>query len=792
MGTRTNVDIEIRAKDKASKEIKKTEKSLGGIEKSAGALIGKMAGVAAGVAVAGVALTKAFDAAQYAATVQQTEMSFRSIAAEAGVMADDVIDNMKRMSGETINELDMMLAANRANLLGLPVDKFDELMAIARASATATGGAVKDMFSDIVVGIGRASPMILDNLGIVVKVGKANLDYATAIGKTVKQLTDQEKKTALLNAVLKSGEDIIRKVGEAGQTVTAAEYFQQAEAAATDLKATIGELLLPTFITFSTYLTKALRAIRDMIQQTQAVREAMSIDVLTGTLAELQKSYDVLTEQINTLTASQEAGMKTQGRTREETDAEIRALGQQREAIGANIYWLKLQAATKENNIDAAKGLIEVETKLKNLWTDTHGLEEYGKWLDKLYQQTEQAGLDKLWIQVERAQANLVTATGEEADKLKLVIDMLQEKILAQSKYVDDEAEIMAILDAENEKRKALWEEEKARQKELADAKKVAEATLAQLMMTDLERQLSMIDMQKDAFIEAGLSRIEVELWYQQAQEETWEKNKKITEEMERQAEIAASRAGFGVFLGAAESFAKTEVGKGAVGEKLGLDVNPLMDAITAIADAFLNVTSILALFNPIKTILQGVMSVLGPLIDEVLAPIIGILKVIGNVVGKLLVPVFKVLGLATEAIGKAFVWLYNNAIRPLGNFILKVITTVGNFFIGAINAVIRALNKIPFVNIRTIAKLNYEAMKLQAITYEGLVGAGTEGEPGEPGAPGSTTSIQRAPDIYITINVDGSVYGAGGPLEVGEQMARALEEYAGIGGRIHIAEAIA
>jgi len=759
MGTRTNVDIEIRAKDKASKEIKKTEKSLGGIEKSAGALIGKMAGVAAGVAVAGVALTKAFDAAQYAATVQQTEMSFRSIAAEAGVMADDVIDNMKRMSGETINELDMMLAANRANLLGLPVDKFDELMAIARASATATGGAVKDMFSDIVVGIGRASPMILDNLGIVVKVGKANLDYATAIGKTVKQLTDQEKKTALLNAVLKSGEDIIRKVGEAGQTVTAAEYFQQAEAAATDLKATIGELLLPTFITFSTYLTKALRAIRDMIQQTQAVREAMSIDVLTGTLAELQKSYDVLTEQINTLTASQEAGMKTQGRTREETDAEIRALGQQREAIGANIYWLKLQAATKENNIDAAKGLIEVETKLKNLWTDTHGLEEYGKWLDKLYQQTEQAGLDKLWIQVERAQANLVTATGEEADKLKLVIDMLQEKILAQSKYVDDEAEIMAILDAENEKRKALWEEEKARQKELADAKKVAEATLAQLMMTDLERQLSMIDAQKAALLEAGVSPEQVEAWYGPAQEEAMEK--------------------YGT-----EAEKGPEAGEGPE-SVLKLFVDGLMESIEAMS-------SVVALFSPMKTIIQGVMDVLGSVIDEVLAPIIGILKVVGNVVGKLLVPVFKVLGLATEAIGKAFVWLYNNAIRPLGNFILKVITTVGNFFIGAINAVIRALNKIPFVNIRTIAKLNYEAMKLQAITYEGLVGAGTEGEPGEPGAPGSTTSIQRAPDIYITINVDGSVYGAGGPLEVGEQMARALEEYAGIGGRIHIAEAIA
>ncbi len=789
MATRTNVDIELRAKDKASKEVKKTEKSLGSLEKSTGSLIGKLAGVAAAAAIAGIALAKAFDAVMYAAQVQQTRMSFESIAADSGVMADQVIDNMRRMSGETINELDMMLAANRANLLGLPVDKFDALMAIARASATATGGAVKDMFSDIVVGIGRASPMILDNLGIIVKIGKANDDYAVSIGKTVKQLTDQEKKMALLNAVLVQGEEIIRKVGEAGQTVTAAEYFQQATAAADDLKATVGELLLPVFINFSTVVTKTLRAIRSTILQMNAVRDAMKVDAIKGDLSTLQKSYDALTKQIEMLTSTQEGGMKTQGRSRKETEAEITALGKQREAIAANIYWLELQAIQTETNIDVVKDLNDAFEPV-NIWKSVHGLEEYGKWLDKLYQQTEQAQLDKLWIQVERAQANLVVATGEEADELNLVIDMLHGKILAQSKYIDGEAEIMAILDEENERRKKLREEEEARIKALADVRKAAENDFAQLYMTDMERSLSMIDAQKDAFIEAGLSRIEVELWYQQAQEETYKRHQKNTDEIEKQAEILA---GFGIFQGAAESFAKTEVGKVAVGEELGLDVDPLMDAITAMADAFLNVTSILALFNPIKTLLQGMMSVLSPLIDEVLAPIIGILRVVGNVLGQLLVPAFKILGLATEAIGRAFVWLYNWAIRPLGNFVIFLIVKVGNFFIGIMNAVIWALNKIPFVNIRYVQKLSYENMKLEKISYADLVGAGGEGaaEAGA-GAVGSTTSIQRAPDIYIYITIDGSVYGAGGPLEVGEQMARALEEYAGIGGRIHIAEALA
>jgi hypothetical protein len=50
---------------------------------------------------------------------------------------------------------------------------------------------------------------------------------------------------------------------------------------------------------------------------------------------------------------------------------------------------------------------------------------------------------------------------------------------------------------------------------------------------------------------------------------------------------------------------------------------------------------------------------------------------------------------------------------------------------------------------------------------------------------------VQQAPDIYIYITVQGSVYGPGGLQQVGGELAEALKEFAGIGGRIHIQEAI-
>ncbi len=272
MAKRTDVDINVRAHDKATPQIGKVDKSLQQMSKRTEqsfkkTLLPAWVKFTAATTAAGVALKKAFDASKYAADVLQVRMSFESIARESGLMADEVIDSLGRMAGDTINELDLMLAASRASLLGLPMDKLDELMQIARASATATGQSVQQMFSDIVVGIGRASPMILDNLGITVKIGKANEVYAESIGKTVRQLSDQEKKQALLNAVLTSGEDIIRKVGEAGQIMTPSEYFQQTTAAVQNMTETIGSVLLPAFLATTKVATQMAKGVTKTINQ---------------------------------------------------------------------------------------------------------------------------------------------------------------------------------------------------------------------------------------------------------------------------------------------------------------------------------------------------------------------------------------------------------------------------------------------------------------------------------------------------------------------------------------------
>jgi sugar-specific transcriptional regulator TrmB len=125
------------------------------------------------------------------------------------------------------------------------------------------------MFNDIVVGIGRASPLILDNLGITVKIGEANEKYAESLGKASKELTVAEKKQALLNAVLDQGASIMERVGEAGQMITAAERLQRFQAALDNLMVEIGQTFLPLFTEISEGLTELVQDATDFIQDHQ-------------------------------------------------------------------------------------------------------------------------------------------------------------------------------------------------------------------------------------------------------------------------------------------------------------------------------------------------------------------------------------------------------------------------------------------------------------------------------------------------------------------------------------------
>lgn len=227
--------------EKTQKEADKLTAKTGGMEKSFGGL-GKTL-VTVGTAMA--AFKVAADSVKLAASFQSLEESYSRMTQQAGINGDLLLSKLQQVSAGTVSNNNLILASNRAMALGVgkDMDTVTKLMEIARLKGRALGLDTTQAFSDIVTGIGRGSPLILDNLGITIKLGEAQDKYAKSLGKTAAQLTDTEKKNALLFAVLEEGNKELENAGEL--TVTVAERMQQLTARIENLKIAVGQVLLP-------------------------------------------------------------------------------------------------------------------------------------------------------------------------------------------------------------------------------------------------------------------------------------------------------------------------------------------------------------------------------------------------------------------------------------------------------------------------------------------------------------------------------------------------------------------
>ncbi len=178
----------------------------------------------AAIAGAGLAIYAAgkqiYAVGKRGAIVTQTAESFEYLSEKIG-LAPDILEQLRKASLNTID--DMTLMSSTATLLAGTSDELGkalgantpQLLRIAKAAnkLNPSLGTTSFMYESIALGIKRASPMILDNLGITVKLGAANEAMAKSLGKSVDALSAEEKQMALLNSVLgESGERLLEQV----------------------------------------------------------------------------------------------------------------------------------------------------------------------------------------------------------------------------------------------------------------------------------------------------------------------------------------------------------------------------------------------------------------------------------------------------------------------------------------------------------------------------------------------------------------------------------------------------
>ena len=210
----TNVRIILEVQDKnATQSSKKVGTSL----KEVGVVALKAA--AAFVAV-GVAAKKAFEFAEEGAGIAQLAKSFDMMEDRLGLQID-LREELIKASRGTIATTDLesasmsLLAGASGDLEGKLASALPQLLEIAKA-ANKVNPALGDtafMFQSIATGVKRAQPLILDNLGLTLKVGEANEIMAESLGKSVEELTAEEKTMAILNATMKAGDVLIQQAG---------------------------------------------------------------------------------------------------------------------------------------------------------------------------------------------------------------------------------------------------------------------------------------------------------------------------------------------------------------------------------------------------------------------------------------------------------------------------------------------------------------------------------------------------------------------------------------------------
>lgn len=182
--------------------------------------------VAAGAAVLGIAALGAGFLAlgNRGAPLVGLAESFDRLSASVGMSSEVLLKDLRIASAGTVADFDLIRRANMA-LVGATGEfgkqfgkNLPKLLEAARAAAKATGQDVDFLFNSLVTGIKRASPLLIDNTGIVLKVGAANEALAKSLGKSVEQLTAEEKQIAVLNATLESGQKLIDSLGGAAET----------------------------------------------------------------------------------------------------------------------------------------------------------------------------------------------------------------------------------------------------------------------------------------------------------------------------------------------------------------------------------------------------------------------------------------------------------------------------------------------------------------------------------------------------------------------------------------------
>lgn len=198
--------------DEFSKGIKQSEGQLSSFK----GVVGKIGGAIAGAFAVNKIAQFTKEAYKLAGQAQGVYNAFSRL------NRPGLLNDLKEATRGTTDELKLMQTAVQANNFKIPLDQLATYLKFATNRAIETGESVDYLVQSIVLGIGRKSPLILDNLGISASELREELAKTGDMGKAV-------------------GNIINKSMSEAGDAIeTSAVKTQKLGAALKDLMVTVG------------------------------------------------------------------------------------------------------------------------------------------------------------------------------------------------------------------------------------------------------------------------------------------------------------------------------------------------------------------------------------------------------------------------------------------------------------------------------------------------------------------------------------------------------------------------
>lgn len=375
----------------------------------------------AAVAANVYAATEAFRLLKEASDLQRLSEQVGNLSgALSGIDVGNLGKKLKEISGDALSFEDSLRTAARAVSFNFTTDQITGLAEGARKASIAIGIDFTDAMDRVTRGIAKQEVEVLDELGVVTRLIPAFQKYAGVLGKTVDQLTDVERQTALTNEVQKqlnerySGIQVAatgwERLGTATKDVTTAGlmYLQDVLGPTADILATI----------FNYATGSGARDFKTLADTMNAAAVGGRSGAQLGALAEGAK---VLTDQYGAY-----------------YDVQLKSLELQKKAVQGQMPF----AVTARDVVRMAKEELEIDADISRITKEKNSYEENQNSIMK-----SRIRLKELLIAKGLTEAQIDSATSEQASALT-----------AQGKAAGTATAEIAALSAANKKLKSSYD----------------------------------------------------------------------------------------------------------------------------------------------------------------------------------------------------------------------------------------------------------------------------------------------------------------------------------------------